>query len=484
MARVQKQYHQPDFVLYFTVLALTAIGIITVYSASTVISLENGMSATHFASRQLFAGGLGVIAMTALMFVPYQFFYKHAAKIIVVAIFLLFIVLIPGIGSKASGSRRWIGASGLHLQPSEFAIVALILYLAFFFTKKVTLLQSFKQGLRPALMVITICGGLVLLEPDLGTAFTMIATGFVLVFASGIRLKPILISLGIATPLLYIFVHMAKYRSNRLMVYFHPFRHPQHAYQLINGLTGISAGGWFGRGFDMSVEKAGYLPIPQADFIFAVFTEEWGFVGAAALLAIFGVLIWRGFRISRYSRDRFGALLSVGITGLIVIETFVNLGAVTWLLPVTGIPLPFISYGGTSLLVLLIASGLLLSVSRQTLDEAPEADELADVVYVEDVLQQRVQRPEPRRAKTSNRTSGAPRKSPTAKAGKVEPIRREQPSRWGTKTTDTANHRERSKNSSARPSATVQTTWRQRNQAYSSKSIAPKPTPNPKKRPR
>ncbi len=154
----------------------------------------------------------------------------------------------------------------------------------------------------------------------------------------------------------------------------------------------MAAGGWFGRGFDISIQKMGDLPVPQIDFIFPVFVEEWGFVGAIALLATFAVLIWRGFHTARHAPDRFSALLSIGLTGMITFKTIINLGAVTGLLPVTGIPLPFISYGGTSLLMNLVAMGMLLSVSRATVAEEPEVDQLADVIYVEDVEQRRGKR--------------------------------------------------------------------------------------------
>ncbi len=388
VTRLQNNHkrHQPDYVLFFTVLVLTGIGVITVYSASTVLALHNGVSASYFAIRQLIAAILGVILMVGFTFFPYKKLYELAPLILLITIGLLLLVLVPGIGKHAGGATRWIGTSSIHIQPSEIAIVSMAIYLAFFFTKKVTVLHSFKRGLRPALVIITMVTVLIFVEPDMGTSMTLIGTALVLIFTSGIRLKPIIITVAALIPTLYILAHTASYRSSRMMAFFHPFQHQKGAaYQLIQGLTGIAAGGWFGRGFDLSVEKTGYLPIPYADFIFDVFTEEWGIVGAVTLLVIFAVLVWRGFQIAKHASDRFGALLSIGLTSMIIIKTIINLGAVTWLLPVTGIPLPFISYGGTSLLVNMIAMGILLSISRETLEIAPEADELADVVYVNDV---------------------------------------------------------------------------------------------------
>lgn len=377
--------HQPDVVLFMTVLMLTAIGVITVYSASTVKDLQANLPADFFAVRQLASAVLGCAIMFLLSRLRYQTLYKLAPLILLINGFLLVAVLIPGIGIQALGARRWIGTTSFHIQPSELAIVSVLIYLSFFFTKKVTLLHSFKKGLQPAMITVAFLFLLIFLEPDMGTGVTLLGAALVLVFASGARLKPLLYTVVGVIPLMYILAHAASYRSSRMTAFLHPFQNPGKAYQLLHGLTGIAAGGWFGRGFDMSVQKTGYLPIPQADFIFDVFTEEWGLVGAITLLAIFAIIIWRGFNIARHARDRFGALLAAGLTSMIIIKTIINLGAVTWLLPVTGIPLPFISYGGTSLIVNLAAMGILLSISRETLDEAPDADALADVIYVEEV---------------------------------------------------------------------------------------------------
>jgi cell division protein FtsW len=388
--------HAPDYVLLSAVLLLTTVGVITVYSASTVLALHNHLPGDYFAKRQLIAGGLGLVLMAAIAQIPYTKWFKWAPRILVLNGLLLVAVLMPGIGIKNNGSRRWFGTHSLHLQPSELAIVTIAIYLAFFFTKKVALLHSFKRGLRPALLTLILFSGLVLIEPDMGTASTLMGTGIVLIFASGVNVKRFLLVITPLIPLVYLASHLAKYRSSRLSAYFDPFHHlASGGYQLIQGLTGIAAGGLIGRGFDMSVQKTGYLPIPQADFIFSVFTEEWGFIGALALLVAFGVLVWRGLTIAKYARDRFGALMAIGLTSMMLIKTFINLAAVTWIIPITGIPLPFISYGGTSLVVNLIAMGILLSISRETLEVAPEMDELADVVYVEDIrkLQEHPQHP-------------------------------------------------------------------------------------------
>jgi len=466
VTRLQAERHQPDIVLFITVLMLTAIGVITVYSASTVKELQAHLPADFLALRQLLSAVLGCGVMLLLARIRYRTLYKFAPLILLINGLLLLAVLVPGIGIKVLGSRRWIGTSSFHIQPSELAIVSVLIYLSFFFTKKVTLLHSFKKGLRPALITVALLFLLIFMEPDMGTGITLVGTSLVLVFASGARLKPLLYTLSGLIPLLYILAHAASYRSSRMTAFLHPFQNPGKAYQLLQGLTGIAAGGLFGRGFDMSIEKTGYLPIPQADFIFAVFTEEWGLVGAIALLVVFGVLIWRGFYIARHARDRFGSLLAAGITSMIIIKTFINLGAVTWLLPVTGIPLPFISYGGTSLIVNLAAVGVLLSISRETQEIAPAEDELADVVYVDDV------RYSQRRARIPEEAVFERRRARTAS---VEPIRRRP-------TKDRPTNGKSGSRSLAKKSeynAAHAPSWRERNQT-TSKSVRAHSRPNEK----
>lgn len=375
--------HQPDYVLYFTVAILCAVGLITVYSASTYDALNNGHAPSFFATRQLYYAVGGLLVMIACVRIPVRFWYHLAAPLMLVNIGLL--VLVKLVGHKALGGQRWIGTGSIHLQPSEIAVVSTALYLAYFFSRKVTVLYDFKRGLRPALIVIALNFLLIFIEPDMGTALTLFATSLVILFASGAPLRRLFIIVGITSPIL-VGLAMTSYRFRRLLAFIHPFSASMQntaAYQLIQGWTAISAGGWFGKGFGMSLAKTGYLPMSDSDFIFPVFVEEWGFIGGVALLITFGVLIWRGFYTARHAPDRFTALLAVGFTSMITIAAVINLGAVTGLLPVTGIPLPFISIGGTSLVMNMASMGVLLSISRYTLDYEPEADELAEVVDVE-----------------------------------------------------------------------------------------------------
>lgn len=382
---MQTERHQPDYVLMIAVLMLTGIGIVTVYSASAVIELHSGTNANHYALRQLMAAGLGLIIFGICTYVPYHTWYKHAPKLLILSICLLLVVLMPGLGHSSHGSTRWLGSSSIHLQPSALAILVSIVYLAFLLTKRMTMLHDWRRTFRPAMIIIILFAMLIFAEPDMGTAVALFGTAVVILFASGIRLRPLFITLSLMFPIAYLFAHFASYRSSRIHAFLHPFQaQGTSGYQLIQGLTAISNGGWTGSGFDLSVMATGYLPESYTDFIFAVFTEQWGWVGDAGLLSIFAILVWRGFRIARFANDRFGSLLAIGLTSTIIIQAAINLGAVTWLLPVTGIPLPFISYGGTAIVINLVAMGILMSISRETHDEVVREDTIADVISVAD----------------------------------------------------------------------------------------------------
>ncbi|WP_067932036.1 FtsW/RodA/SpoVE family cell cycle protein [Alicyclobacillus kakegawensis] len=390
---MESQRHQPDYVLFFTIVLLCAVGVVTIFSASMPAALhysathpKTPISAANMAIRQLAAAGIGLIILSVLMhWVHYEHWYRKAVLLLLLNLALLAMVLVPGIGHVSGGSRRWFGSGSFHIQPSEIAIVLSVIYLAYFFTRKVVLLDDFRLGLRPALMVIALEVLLVLAEPDMGTALTLLATSLSVVFASGVRLRRLLVLGLITIPVMLAAAYLSSYRSDRMSAWLHPFADPGiTGYQVLQGWTAMASGGWFGRGYSMGIAQTGYLPVPQADFIFPVLVEEWGFVGGVTLLVAFGVLAWRGFSIARKAPNRFSALTAVGLTSMIVIKAFINLGAVTGILPVTGVPLPFISYGGTSLVVNLTAMGILLNISRYTLDEEPDADQLADVIWVEE----------------------------------------------------------------------------------------------------
>ncbi|MCL6631563.1 MAG: FtsW/RodA/SpoVE family cell cycle protein [Alicyclobacillus herbarius] len=479
---MEAQRHQPDYVLFFTILLLCAVGVVTIFSASMPAALHYSAShpktpipADNMAVRQLLAAGMGLVILTILMhWIHYEYWYRRAVLLLLVNFALLTLVLIPGIGHVSGGSRRWFGSGSFHIQPSEIAIVLSVIYLAYFFTRKVVVLDDFRLGLRPALIVIGIEVLLVFMEPDMGTALTLLATSLTVVFASGVRLRRLFILGAIMLPVMVAAAFLSSYRSDRMSAWLHPFADKGNTgYQLLQGWTAMASGGWFGRGFGMGIAQTGYLPVPQADFIYPVFVEEWGFVGGATLLVIFGVLAWRGFLIARKAPNRFSALVAVGLTSMIVIKAVINLGAVTGLLPVTGVPLPFISYGGTSLVVNLTAMGILLNISRYTLDVEPEADQLADVIAVDEVRAERAQAKPSLERTTPAFSAGYPggfRKQPSRNnVTQLRPkrLRGETPRResWRSRqeTAASLSRRERERG----PREPVIVSWRERNRSQS-----------------
>ncbi len=364
------QRHKPDFILLVIILSLVAFGLVMVYSASMVWAIKvNGTSPSYYFEHQLLTAIVGVLVMTLLMNVSYTFWMKHARGISILTLFGVLIVLIPGIGHKAQNVRRWIGPVILHMQPSEIALVGIIIYLAYIYSKNRQKVQSFSHGVMPPLAMVGTQFVLIILEPDMGTAVLLLATSLTVMFAAGIRKRHVATLSFIMVPILAAFIWFERYRNMRLLVFLHPWN-PAYTndggYQLQQSLIAIFHGGLFGSGLGQGVEPFLYLPIPYADFIFSIIVEELGLLGALVLFAFYSVLIWRGIRISQRLENRFASLLAIGISSMIGFGVLINVGAVTGLLPVTGIPLPFISYGGTALFVKLCAMGILLSLSRYT----------------------------------------------------------------------------------------------------------------------
>ncbi len=376
------QRHKPDFILLATTLCLLAYGLVMVFSASMVWAIQVSLaSPSYYFVHQLESACIGVVGMLILMNVPYHRFRKMAKWITFGTVGALMLVLIPHIGFKAQGVRRWIGPPALHFQPSEFALVGILFYLAYIYDKNEGRTLQFKRGVLPPLIMLGLQFVLVLLEPDMGTGMLLLLSGLAVMFAAGIRWRHI-VTIGLCTlPVVFAFARFESYRNKRLAVFGHtwnPAYKGQGVYQLQQALIAIHHGGWFGQGLGRGISPFLYLPIPYADFIFAVIVEELGLVGAGLLLLLFAVLIWRGIRVSQRLSDRFSSLLAVGIVSLIGFGVIINVGAVTGLMPITGIPLPFVSYGGTSLLVKLLAMGVLLSLSRYTSDPHPAAAAVPD----------------------------------------------------------------------------------------------------------
>ncbi|KMY49356.1 stage V sporulation protein E [Peribacillus loiseleuriae] len=356
----------PDFILIIVTLSLLAIGLIMVYSASAIwAAYKFDGDSFYFAKRQLLFAGVGVVAMFFIMNVDYWTWRTWAKLIIIVCFVLLLAVLVPGIGVERNGSRSWIGIGAFSIQPSEFMKLAMIAFLAKFLSERQKFITSFKKGLMPSLGIVFLAFGLIMLQPDLGTGTVMVGTCVVMIFVSGARVVHFvwLGLLGVAG--FVALIASAPYRIKRITSFLDPWADPQNSgFQMIQSFYAIGPGGLFGLGLGQSRQKFFYLPEPQTDFIFAIISEELGFIGGTLVILLFALLLWRGVRIALGAPDLYGSLVAVGIIAMVAIQVMINIGVVTGLMPVTGITLPFLSYGGSSLTLMLIAIGVLLNISR------------------------------------------------------------------------------------------------------------------------
>ena len=357
----------PDIILLIVTFTLLAVGLIMVYSASAVWADYKFNDSFFFAKRQMLFAGVGILAMFFIMNVDY-WTWRTWAKVLVIACFvLLILVLIPGIGNVRNGSRSWIGVGAFSVQPSEFMKLAMIAFLAKFLSENQKAITSFKNGLVPSLGLVFVAFALIMLQPDLGTGTVMFGTSVVMIFIAGARISHFA-GLGLLAVAGFVgLIISAPYRMKRITSFLDPWQDPQDSgFQMIQSLYAIGPGGLFGLGLGQSRQKFFYLPEPQTDFIFAILAEELGFIGGSFILLLFSLLLWRGIRIALGAPDLFGTFLAAGIIAMIAIQVMINIGVVTGLMPVTGITLPFLSYGGSSLTLMLMAVGVLLNISRHS----------------------------------------------------------------------------------------------------------------------
>ncbi len=355
----------PDFILMIVTFTLLAVGLIMVYSASAVWAEYKFHDSFFFAKRQSLFAGVGVLAMFFIMNINYWTWRTWAKTILIVCFVLLVLVLIPGVGNVRNGSRSWIGVGAFSIQPSEFMKLAMIAFLAKFLSERQKQITSFKKGLVPSLGLASIAFAMIMLQPDLGTGTVMMGTCIVMIFIAGARISHF-IYLGLIGVAGFVgLVISAPYRMKRITSFLDPWSDPLGSgFQIIQSLYAIGPGGLFGLGLGQSRQKFFYLPEPQTDFIFAILSEELGFIGGSFILLLFALLLWRGIRIALGAPDLYGSLLAVGIIAMVAIQVMINIGVVIGLMPVTGITLPFLSYGGSSLTLMLMAIGVLLNISR------------------------------------------------------------------------------------------------------------------------
>jgi len=359
---------QPDYILLAVIGILVIFGLIMISSASIALSQERFHESYHYLKNQLIRGVLPGLALALVAyFIPYQFWRKIALPLLIVSIAGLVLVFLPGIGLELGGAKRWLNIASVSFQPSELLKLPLIIYLAAWLATKEKEIKNFTGGLMPFLILVGIVCLLILFEPDLGTTGVLGFTALLIFILAGARISHVLLILagGIALAWLSIKLNFFPHATSRVQTLLHPELDPRGiGYQINQALLALGSGGLFGLGLGQSLQKFRYLPQPASDSIAAVIGEELGFLGLLCLLLLFVIFAFRGFKIARQAPDNFGRLLAGGITGWIIFQALINITAISGLIPLTGITLPFISLGGSSLAITLTAMGILLNISK------------------------------------------------------------------------------------------------------------------------
>lgn len=369
--RVTNQgFGRVDTALLAVTLFLVGIGILMVYSAGHVLSAKLYDSNYRYLKIQAIACLIGLIGMGITSYIPYKFYEKYSNMLLILAFGLLLLVFTP-LGTSASGAdggkfTRWISLGPIRFQPVEFAKIALIIHIAHFLAHKPERIKKLFNGVLPNILIIGLMFGIVVKQPDFGSAVLLAGTACCLLFIGGIRILHTLLLIGGGATLLTGYILSDDYRLKRITDYLATLQSSEAAgHQLGRSIEAFQWGGITGVGIDNSSAKInGYLPFHHTDFIFSIVGEEFGFLGCTAVIIIFMIFVWRGISISRRTDNRFGALFAAGITLVIGLQAFINIGVVTGVLPTKGITLPFLSYGGSSLVISLVSVGILLNISR------------------------------------------------------------------------------------------------------------------------
>ncbi|MFA6042577.1 MAG: putative lipid II flippase FtsW [Patescibacteria group bacterium] len=360
-----KSSQSVDGILLSLTLALCVIGIIILASASSVAAFQNLGDPNGYVTKQIISLCLGIAIMLLLARVPYLHWQKWAVPILVVSFLLVVALFIPGVGTSLLGAKRWIAFGGLFFQPSELLKLALILFLARWFTKLGDLEREPQRVFVRLLILIGAIGGMLILQPDLGTSIVIVGIATVLYVAAGAPGRYIALLFAAGVVAIMLLITFEPYRAARLTIFLNPSSSQQdEGYHINQSLLAIGSGGLFGRGYGRSIQKFNYLPEAEGDSIFAIAAEELGFFMVVGLVALYVGFFWRGQQLARRLSDPFGRLIMVGVITWVTLQAFVNIGALSGILPLTGVPLPFISNGGTSLIITLAAIGIALNVSK------------------------------------------------------------------------------------------------------------------------
>ncbi len=355
-----------DYWILISVLLLVFTGVMMVYSASAINANEKYHDAYYFLKREIVFALISIGMLFTMMKINYHKYWKMVYPFMAVTILLCVLVAIPGIGIKAGGARRWLGLGPFTFQPSEMVKLSFILFMAYSLAKKRDKMEKFTIGVLPHLAVAGVMMGLILVQKDLGTTFTLGVVLMILLFVGGTRLSYLAGAILFSIPALYLLVFSVDYRRQRILAFLDPWTHiSSSGFQIIQSYVGFNVGGLWGAGLGQGKQKLFFLPAAHTDFILSVLGEELGLFGVLTVIMLFLIILVRGFRAALKAPDLFGMYLALGITSLIGVQSLINFGVVMGLLPTKGLPLPFISYGGTSLIVMSACMGMVLNIASQ-----------------------------------------------------------------------------------------------------------------------
>ena len=357
--------HKPDLILLISIILISLFGVLMIYSASYIWAEYKFNNPYKFALTQWIFLLISYLIIYISLNIPYTNYLKYSNTIFFICIILLILVLIPGIGSIRNGSRSWFGIGGFGIQPSEFTKLGMIIFTSKYLSHNEKDINDIKSGVLPILLILILIFGLIMLQPDFGTGVIIVISIVGLLFISGVDMS-FFIKLGLIGLLGVVgLIIIAPYRIKRIVSFLNPWTDPLGSgFQIIQSLYAIGPSGLLGSGFGNSIQKHFYLPEPQTDFIFSIISEEFGFMGIIIVATLFIIIIYRGFRISKNCENKFGKYLSFGITFQLAFQTVLNLMVVVGLIPVTGVTLPFLSYGGSSLLITMLSMSILLNISK------------------------------------------------------------------------------------------------------------------------
>ncbi|MCX5701893.1 MAG: putative lipid II flippase FtsW [Candidatus Omnitrophica bacterium] len=351
--------------IFTATVILICIGIVMIYSASSIYALERYKDGFFFLKRHVSFLVIGIFFTLLVMSIDYRRIKKFSRPLLFLSILLLLLVLIPGIGREVAGARRWFRFKFISFQPSGLAHMAVIIYVADFIARKGNIIRSFRHGFLPPISVLGLVSVLILAQPDLGTTLALGAVVVIMLFIAGARLSYLLSLLLASLPALYILIFSVPYRRMRILAFLNPWLDPRGSgFQIIQSQIALGSGGIFGVGLGQSRQKLFYLPAAHTDFIFSIIGEELGLIGTLSIIILFLIFIQQGLKIIKNTQDTFGYFLSLGLTLTIAFKAIINIGVSCGVLPTKGLPLPFISYGGSSFIFDLLTVGILMNIAR------------------------------------------------------------------------------------------------------------------------